>query len=89
MSSECPLSPLAQPVAMLKRRELYYLTKSLAKMVTCPDDVDTSNMPALIEDTRPDPAVYDMLFLFHLHRNMTLVDFAIPHNTNNVMEEVD
>ena len=26
-------------------------------MVTCPEVIDTSNMPALIEDTRPDPAV--------------------------------
>ena len=83
-------SVLAQPVAMLKRRELYYLTNSLATMVTCPDDIDTTNMPALAEDTRPDPAVDEMLFHRHqLHRTMTLVNFNITHNTNNVMEEVD
>jgi len=59
-------------------------------MVTCPDDIDTSNMPALVEDTRPDPAVDEMLFHRHqLHRTMTLVNFNITHNTNNVMEEVD
>ena len=66
-------------------------------MVTCPDEVNTSNMPALVEDTRPDPAVeyqqerqqnaYNEL-MFHrlqLQRAMVIVNF----NQNVAMEEVN
>ena len=58
-------------------------------MVTCPEVIDTSNMPALIEDTRPDPAVE-----YHQERQQTayieLVYHRIQrHNHNVVMEEVD
>ncbi len=64
-------------------------------MVTCPDEVNTSNMPALVEDTRPDQAVeyqqerqqnaYNEL-MFHrlqLQRTMVIV------NQNVAMEEVN
>ena len=70
-------------------------------MVTCPDEVNTSNMPALVEDTRPDPAVeyhqerqqnaYNEL-MFHrlqLQRTMAIVNFNITRNQNVAMEEVN
>ena len=70
-------------------------------MVTCPDEINTSNMPALVEDTRPDPAVEyhqerqqtaynEMVFhRLHLQRTMALVNYNIPRNQNVAMEEVD
>ena len=70
-------------------------------MVTCPEVIDTSNMPALIEDTRPDPAVeyhqerqqtaYNEMVLYRLQlqRTIALVNYNANRNQNVVMEEVD
>ena len=65
-------------------------------MVTCPDSTDTTNMPALIEDTRPETAenyhqerraaaYIEMLYL----RTFAPVNYGVNHNRNNIMEEVD
>ena len=65
-------------------------------MVTCPDSTDTTNMPALIEDTRPETAenyhqerraaaYIEMLYL----RTFASVNYGVNHYRNNIMEEVD
>ena len=66
-----------------------------------PEVIDTSNMPALIEDTRPDPAVeyhqerqqtaYNEMVhhRLQLQRTIALVNYNANRNQNVVMEEVD
>ena len=71
----------------------------LVTMVTCPEETDTSNMPALIEDTRPDPAVeyhqerqqtaYIEMVYHRLSHTLALVNYDATLNQNIVMEEVD
>ena len=73
-------------------------------MVTCPDSTDTTNMPALIEDTRPETAenyhqerraaaykerrAAAYIEMLYL-RTFAPVNYGVNHNRNNIMEEVD